>query len=100
MVAQHRTTSSPDRPASKDAVFAGVQLDIAEWSLWPEEFLTYERVLKLGRKTGRIWMFYDSASPALVATVGDLLRERPDISVDEIAYLLSISVAHASSLLG
>ncbi len=72
--------------------------DIAEWSLWPEEFLTYERVLKLGRETGRIWTFDNSVSPALVATSGDLRRERPDITFEEIAYLLSISVSDASNL--
>jgi hypothetical protein len=78
----------------------GEKRDITEWALWPEEFLTYERVLKLGRETGRIWTFYESASPALIVTVEDLRRERPDISVDEIAHLLGIPVPHASSLLG
>lgn len=76
-----------------------IKRDIAEWSLWPEEFLTYERVLKIGRETGQIWTFYDSASPAFVTTAEDLRRERPDISVEEVAYLLGISVSHASSLL-
>jgi hypothetical protein len=77
-----------------------IKQDIVEWSLWPEEFLTYERVLKLGRATGRVWTFYDSGSPALVTTAEDLRRERPDISFEEIAYLLGISAPHAASLLG
>lgn len=74
--------------------------DIAEWSLWPDEFLTYEGVLKIGRETEQVWTFYDRASSALVTTAEDLRRERPGISVEEIAYLLGISVPHASSLLG
>ena len=76
-----------------------IKQDIVEWSLWPEEFLTYERVLKLGSATGRIWTFLESRSPALITTAKDLRRERPDISVEEIAILLGISLPHADSLL-
>lgn len=73
--------------------------DIVEKSLWPDEFTTYEQVLRLGRATEQIWTFEDTGSPALIATAGDLRRERPEISVDEIAYLLANPVSNAAGLL-
>lgn len=79
---------------------AETKREILEWSLWPDEFLTYEQVLRLGRATGRIWTFLESSSPALVTTVEDLRRERADISIEEIADLLGISVPHVASLGG
>jgi hypothetical protein len=77
-----------------------VTKDVVELDWWPEEFLTYERVLRLGRGTGKRWRFLDSRSPALVTTAEDLRRERLDISTEEIAYLLGITDLHAASLLG
>lgn len=73
--------------------------DIVECDWWPDEFLTYEQVLKLGRATGRLWQFVDPFSPALKTTAEDLRRERPDISVEEIGYLLGIPAKNAASLL-
>lgn len=72
---------------------------IIEQGNWPEEFLTYERVLRLGITMSKPWTFLDPRSPALVDTAEDLRRERPDISFDEIAYLLAIPVADATRLL-
>lgn len=72
---------------------------IEEGSQWPDEFLTYEQVLRLGRTTGEVWTFLNPRSPALIATAEDLRCERPDISFDEIAYLLAISVPDAARLL-
>jgi len=69
-----------------------------ELDWWPEEFLTYERVLQLGRANGKIWRFLDSRSPALVTTAEELRRERPDISIEEIAYLLGIPRSQEASL--
>jgi len=74
--------------------------EIVDKSLWPNEFTTYERVLRLGRTQGQIWTFDDPVSPALTTTAEDLRRERPDITVEEIAYLLGISVSNAAKLLG
>lgn len=74
--------------------------EILELDWWPEEFLTYERVLMLGKATGRCWRFAESRSPALIATAGDLRRERPDITVEEIANLLTIPLMQALDLLG
>jgi len=66
---------------------------------WPDDFITYERVLRLGRTLGQPWTFLDPRSPALVCTAEDLMKERPDITVDEIAYLLAIEPEAAARLL-
>lgn len=81
-------------------ISAQTKQEIVEWALWPDEFLTYEKVLRLGRAMGQVCAFYDPASPALVTTAAELRRERPDISVAEIGDLLGLSVAHVVSLLG
>lgn len=75
-----------------------VRLAIVEHSQWPDEFLTYEQVLRLGRTTSKPWIFLDPRSPGLVWTAEDLRRERPGISVEEIADLLAIPVADAVRL--
>jgi len=71
---------------------------IRDQSKWPDEFLTYEQVLMLGIKMSTPCVFLDPRSPALVYTANDLRRERPDISVEEIAHLLAISAADAAHL--
>ena len=73
--------------------------EIVDLDWWPEEFLTYESVLKLGKATGRSWRFIDSLSPALITTAEDLRRERPEITLEEIANLLAIPVEQAADLL-
>jgi len=73
--------------------------EIKELDWWPEEFLTYERVLLLGKANGRHWRFEDPRSPAMVATAEDLRRERPEITIEEIADLLAIPVTQAADLL-
>lgn len=75
-----------------------IRQDIVEQGRWPGEFLTYEQVLRLGRTMSKPWTFLDPSSPALVCTAEDLRRERPNIGVDEIAYLLAIPVADATGL--
>jgi hypothetical protein len=72
---------------------------IAEDNRWPDDFITYERVLRLGRTLSQPWSFLDPRSPALVWTAEDLLKERPDITVEEIAYLLAIELKAASRLM-
>jgi len=73
--------------------------EILDFDWWPEEFLTYERVLRFGKATGKFWRFIEPRSPALIATAEDLRRERPDITVEEIADLLTIPVVQAADLL-
>ena len=72
--------------------------NIAQGDGWPDEFITYERVLRLGRTLSQPWTFLDPRSPALVRTAEDLMKERPDITVDEIAYLLAIEPEAAARL--
>ena len=73
--------------------------EIAEFDWWPEDFLTYERVLMLGKATGRLWRFLEIRSPALIQTAKDLRQERPGITIEEIASLLAIPVSQAADLL-
>lgn len=73
--------------------------DIVEANEWPKDFLTYEQVLRLGSDSGHVCRFADLKDPALIYTVEDLRRERPDISASEIAHLLAIPVESAAGLL-
>jgi hypothetical protein len=67
---------------------------------WPAEFLSYERVLKTGHALRiRPCVFLERLSPSLVGTAEDLRKERPDISVAEIALLLGITPTQAKQLL-
>jgi hypothetical protein len=72
---------------------------IAAEGQWPAEFLTYEAVLKIGRSFGQPCIFFEALSPSLVATVHDLRKERPDITLREIADLVGVSRIHAALLL-
>ena len=66
---------------------------------WPSEFMTYEAVLKLGRKLSQPCSFIEALSSALVSTAADLRKERPGITVEEIAYLIGVEPTHAVRLL-
>jgi hypothetical protein len=66
---------------------------------WPAEFLTYERVLKLGRELSQPCVFLETLSPSLVWTAKELRKERPDITVEEIADLVGVTPKHAARLL-
>jgi hypothetical protein len=66
---------------------------------WPDEFITYERVLRIGRTLGRACTYFDPLSPALVDTANDLRKARPGINVLEIADLLGIPPGNAALLL-
>lgn len=72
--------------------------EIIDQSKWPDDFLRFEQVLRLERQSGRIARFLDPRSPALIDTANDLRRERPDISVGDIAFALAISVSDAMRL--
>lgn len=73
--------------------------EITEFDCWPDEFLSFEKLMTLGKATGRYGQFVEPRSPALVASAEDLRRERPEISVEEIATLLSIPNDQAVDLL-
>ncbi len=66
---------------------------------WPQQFLTYERVLAAGRRLSNPPQFLDPMAGSLQWTAEDLFAERPNISAKEIGYLLGISDDHASTLL-
>lgn len=65
---------------------------------WPDDFLTYEKVLAACRQLGNPPRFADPMAGSLLFTVEDLLAARPDISNDEIAHLLGLSSDHAETL--
>ena len=66
---------------------------------WPGDFLHYEQVLRLERQSGKVARFLNPRSPALVETVSDLRRERPDISIEDVALVLAIPTESAARLL-
>ena len=67
---------------------------------WPVEFLSYERVLKAGHALRiRPCVFLERLSPSLIWTAEDLRKERPDISLEEIALLLGVTATQAKRLL-
>jgi hypothetical protein len=73
--------------------------EIGESGRWPDDFISYERVLRLGRTLSQPWTFLDPRSPALVWTAEELVKERPSITAEEIAYLLGIEPKAAARLL-
>ena len=66
---------------------------------WPDDFLTYERVLIVGNRLSTPCRFLDPLSPSLIFTAHDLVDARADITLDEIAFLLGIAPDHAELLL-
>ncbi len=70
-----------------------------EQGRWPDDFLTYESVLKTCAKLGRPWRWDDPLAASLRYTVEDLRAARPDISPEEIAACMGIEVDHARLLL-
>jgi len=73
--------------------------DILVTGKWPETFISYERVLRIGRSLVHPCQFFDSMALSLIWTVEDLRKARPDISADEIGGLLGVSEKHASALI-
>lgn len=68
-------------------------------SHWPDDFRSYERVLNTGHLFATPCIFLDSMSSSLIWSAHDLRDARPDISVDEIARLLGVTVDNAKRLL-
>jgi hypothetical protein len=73
--------------------------EVIDEGRWPAEFITYERVLNVGRMLSRPCVFMDALSSSLIWTAQDLRKERPDISIEEIADLIGVSPAAVSRLL-
>lgn len=66
---------------------------------WPDDFQSYEQVLAAGVELSQPPRFLDPLAGSLQWTVEDLRRERPDISVDEMAALLGLTPDHIRLLL-
>lgn len=66
---------------------------------WPETFLSYERVLRIGNTLTEPCRFFDSMAYSLIWTAEDLRKARPEITPVEIGALLGVSAAHAQRLL-
>ena len=65
---------------------------------WPQEFSTYENVLRVGGTMATHCRFLERTSPSLVWTAEDLRTERPDITISEIAALLDVDIGQASDV--
>ncbi len=57
---------------------------------WPQDFDRYETLLRLGLEAGKRWRFVDPLNSSLPWTAADIAKERPGISVSEIAELLNL----------
>ena len=66
---------------------------------WPAEFITYERVLKVGKALSQACIFLSPMAASLGWTVEDLRKERPEITVAEIAELIGVTPSAVSRLL-
>ncbi len=65
---------------------------------WPDTFWTYEKTLAVARKFTDAPQFFDPMAYSLQSTVEGFLKERPEISNNEIANLLGLSAAHCAKL--
>ena len=66
---------------------------------WPDDFITYERVLNIGHTFATPCAFLDAMSGSLIWSAEDLRKARPEITVDEIARLLGVTPKNAKRLL-
>lgn len=66
---------------------------------WPDDFITYERVLEIGHTFAKPCVFLDPLAGSLIWSAEDLRRERPEITADEIARLLGVTPKNAARLL-
>ncbi len=72
---------------------------ITEHSKWPEDFQLYEQVLRLSVAEGAVAMFLDPQDQALIWTAEELIAARPEITVEEIAFALNLTVKQGKALL-
>ena len=68
-------------------------------NIWPDEFITYERVLKVGHTFAKPCIFLDPLAGSLVWSAEDLRKARPEITVEEVARLLGVTIKNATRLL-
>jgi hypothetical protein len=66
---------------------------------WPDDFMTYERVLEIGHTFATPCVFFNSLADSLIWSANDLRRERPEITADEVARLLGVTTKNAERLL-
>ena len=77
----------------------GIVAGVVTPGRWPGDFDRYETLLSLGRAAGHRVRFVDPlGASSLAATIVDLARERPGITVSELAELLNLDQATAAAL--
>lgn len=72
--------------------------EILENNNWPSCFDRYETLLRIGLEAGVSVTFVDPLESSLTWTVVDLVKDRPGITVSEIAELLNIDCELAKEL--
>jgi len=72
--------------------------EILNKNSWPDCFDRYETLLRLGHDTGRSVRFVDPMNSSLAWTIVDLAKERPGITISEIATLLNLDMDVAKEL--
>ncbi len=66
---------------------------------WPNLFMTYEELLRLGKTRGRsVWYEDPENSMELIYTIIDIAKERPDIHAYEFTEFLPIDIQTANAL--
>ena len=72
--------------------------NIIEYNKWPKYFRRFEELLILGKESGASVIFIDPMNSFLSTSIVDLVKDRPDISVSEIALLLNLRLNLAIDL--
>jgi hypothetical protein len=72
--------------------------EILNENSWPDCFDRYETLLRLGYDTGRSVRFVDPMDSSMAWTIADLAKERPGITISEIAKLLNLDMELAKDL--
>lgn len=72
--------------------------DIQESGIWPDDFDKYETLLRLSQEAGHSARFVDPRCETLQRTAGNLIGDRPEITDEEIADLLNVSIEDAAWL--
>lgn len=67
--------------------------------IWPDDFMTYEAVLRFGQRHSKAFRFLNPRSHSLIRTIEDLRKERSEISRAELGELLGISEGHVARLM-
>ena len=70
---------------------------IVEDNRWPDDFMRFEDVLRLGPDSGMGAIFLNPLDAT--ETVAELVADRPDITPHEVAYLLCLSPREATRLM-